>query len=198
MLENCDFIVIFPIYGQVGGIRKPDSRTWPIKLLLSLIVAFRLTKTENRPKKSLRSNTIALSKGVEFAKNMLLQKPLRHWCIIIKTLFKVLSIIIIRCCKDFGHTSLNVCFQLEFLSQRSPPYIGQGSWIRLWYLFNERIGDYLAFLMQFLSSKFSVKFSQLEYCKDLYHLPKFDKCWHSNLLPWWCYEIYWFLGVTAI
>ena len=25
MLENCDVIVIFPIYGQFGAIRKPDS-----------------------------------------------------------------------------------------------------------------------------------------------------------------------------
>ena len=68
MLENCDFIVIFPIYWQFGGIQNPDSRTWSIKLLLSLIVAFRLTKTESRPKKSLRSNTIALNKGIKFAK----------------------------------------------------------------------------------------------------------------------------------
>ena len=25
MLANCDFIVIFPIYGQFGAIWKPDS-----------------------------------------------------------------------------------------------------------------------------------------------------------------------------
>ena len=25
MSENCDVIVIFPIYGQFGAIRKPDS-----------------------------------------------------------------------------------------------------------------------------------------------------------------------------
>ena len=25
MWENCDVIVIFPIYGQFGAIRKPDS-----------------------------------------------------------------------------------------------------------------------------------------------------------------------------
>ena len=25
MLENCDVIAIFPIYGQTGAIRKPDS-----------------------------------------------------------------------------------------------------------------------------------------------------------------------------
>ena len=61
MLENCDFIVIFPI-------SKPDSRTCSIKRLLSLIAAFGLTKTEDRPKKCLRSNTITLSKGIEFAK----------------------------------------------------------------------------------------------------------------------------------
>ena len=26
MSENCDFIVISPIYGQFGAFRKPDSR----------------------------------------------------------------------------------------------------------------------------------------------------------------------------
>ena len=26
MLENCDIIVIFPIYGQVGAIQKLDSK----------------------------------------------------------------------------------------------------------------------------------------------------------------------------
>ena len=26
MSQNCDVIVIFPIYGQFGEIRKPDSR----------------------------------------------------------------------------------------------------------------------------------------------------------------------------
>ena len=26
MLENCDIIVIFSIYGQFGAIQKPDSR----------------------------------------------------------------------------------------------------------------------------------------------------------------------------
>ena len=26
MLENCDAIVIFPVYGQLGAIRKPDFR----------------------------------------------------------------------------------------------------------------------------------------------------------------------------
>ena len=26
MLENCDVIVIFPIYGQFGTMQKPDSR----------------------------------------------------------------------------------------------------------------------------------------------------------------------------
>ena len=25
MLVNCDFIVVFPIYGQFGAIRKPNS-----------------------------------------------------------------------------------------------------------------------------------------------------------------------------
>ena len=57
MLENCDFILIFPIYGQFGAIEKPYPRTSSIKFLLSVIVAFRPTKTENRSKKSLSSNT---------------------------------------------------------------------------------------------------------------------------------------------
>ena len=37
MSTNCDFIVIFPIYGQFGAIWKPDSDS------NSLIVTFYLT-----------------------------------------------------------------------------------------------------------------------------------------------------------
>ena len=44
---SCDLIVIFPIYDQFEAIWKPDSGTF------SLIVAFHLSKTENRIKKSL-------------------------------------------------------------------------------------------------------------------------------------------------
>ena len=28
MSENCDVIVVFPIYGQLGAIRKPDPNAW--------------------------------------------------------------------------------------------------------------------------------------------------------------------------
>ena len=50
---NCDAIVIFSI------------GTWSIKLIFSLIVAFYLTKTEDRRHSS---NIIALSKDTIFAK----------------------------------------------------------------------------------------------------------------------------------
>ena len=59
MSEN-DVIVIFPIYGQFGAIRKPDSGHVAcviIRLTFSLI----LTLLHN-------SHTIALSKGTIFAK----------------------------------------------------------------------------------------------------------------------------------
>ena len=41
MSEKCDLIDIFPIYGQFST-----------KLILSLVVIFYLTQTENRTKKS--------------------------------------------------------------------------------------------------------------------------------------------------
>ena len=40
MSENCAVITIFPIYGQFGAIRKPDSGAWSVKLIFSLIVTF--------------------------------------------------------------------------------------------------------------------------------------------------------------
>ena len=53
MSANCDVIIVFPIYGQFGAIRKPDSERMSVKLTFSLIVTFYLTKTENRTKKPL-------------------------------------------------------------------------------------------------------------------------------------------------
>ena len=53
MSANCDVIIVFPIYGQFGAIRKPDSGCMSVKLTFSLIVTFYLTKTENRTKKPL-------------------------------------------------------------------------------------------------------------------------------------------------
>ena len=50
MSENCDVIVIFRIFGQFGKVRRPESA----KFMFLLIVTFRLTKTGNRTKKSLK------------------------------------------------------------------------------------------------------------------------------------------------
>ena len=56
MWENCEIIIIFPIFGQFGTIRKPEE-WFPeecfVKVLFSLIVFFYLTKTESRTRKSL-------------------------------------------------------------------------------------------------------------------------------------------------
>ena len=48
MSENFDVIVIFPIYGQFGAIRKPDSRRIVCKTYIFIKNSFYLTKTENR------------------------------------------------------------------------------------------------------------------------------------------------------
>ena len=37
MSENCDVIVIFPIYGQFGAIRKPDSGRIACKIYIFII-----------------------------------------------------------------------------------------------------------------------------------------------------------------
>ena len=34
MLANCDVIIIFPIYGQFGAIREPDSRRITCKIYI--------------------------------------------------------------------------------------------------------------------------------------------------------------------
>ena len=49
MSETSDVIDIFPIYGQFEAIRKPIPA---VKLIFLLILAFYLTKTESRTKKS--------------------------------------------------------------------------------------------------------------------------------------------------
>ena len=51
MSENSDVTVIFPIYGQFGAIRKPDSGRIVSKTYA--LINSNLTKTENRTKKSL-------------------------------------------------------------------------------------------------------------------------------------------------
>ena len=53
MLENYDVIATFLIDGQFGAIWKPNSGTWSVKLLFSLVVVFCLIKTENKTKTSL-------------------------------------------------------------------------------------------------------------------------------------------------
>ena len=66
MSENCDVIFNFPIYGQSGAIRKPDSGLMVCKTFFfwktffSLIVTFYRTKTENKNKKSLNTAVILL------------------------------------------------------------------------------------------------------------------------------------------
>ena len=51
MLENCDVVAIFTIYGQFGGIRKPESGRIVCKTYIFFNI--NLTKTGNRTKKSL-------------------------------------------------------------------------------------------------------------------------------------------------
>ena len=53
MSTNCDVIVIFPIYGQYGAIRKRDSGRMAVKTYIFIKVTFYLTNIENRSKKSL-------------------------------------------------------------------------------------------------------------------------------------------------
>ena len=48
--ENWDVIVIFPIYGQFGEIRKLDSKRITCKSYIFINITFYLTKTENRTK----------------------------------------------------------------------------------------------------------------------------------------------------
>ena len=50
MLPNCYVIGTFPIYGQFGGIQKPNSVRIASKTMFPLTVTFYLTKTENRTK----------------------------------------------------------------------------------------------------------------------------------------------------
>ena len=51
MFEDCDVIVILPVYGHFVAIWILVS--WSITLTFSLTVTFYLTKTESRTKKSL-------------------------------------------------------------------------------------------------------------------------------------------------
>ena len=62
MSENCNVVAIFPIYGQFGAIRKPNSgrifcKTYIFiysNYTLKVTEHFYLTKTENRTKISLK------------------------------------------------------------------------------------------------------------------------------------------------
>ena len=54
MSANCDVMALFPIYGQFGDIRRPDSGRIVCKVTFSLIVTFYFTKPKNRAKKSLK------------------------------------------------------------------------------------------------------------------------------------------------
>ena len=62
MSENCDVIVIFPIYGQFSVIRKPNSGCIAYKTYINLPFISQKLKVELKNHK-LSSHTIALSKG---------------------------------------------------------------------------------------------------------------------------------------
>ena len=47
MSENCDAIVIFPIFGQFGAIRKPDSRRIVCKIYIFTILQNLKTELKN-------------------------------------------------------------------------------------------------------------------------------------------------------
>ena len=54
MLESCDVLVIFPVYGQFGAIWKLNSGdAESVKLTFALRASLYLTKSENRTKKSI-------------------------------------------------------------------------------------------------------------------------------------------------
>ena len=72
MPANCDVIFIFPIYGQLGAIRKPDSGRIVCKtyIFLLVVVTFILQKLKTELKNLCHScHTIVLNKGTIFAKN---------------------------------------------------------------------------------------------------------------------------------
>ena len=72
MLTNCDVIVIFPIYGQFGAIRKPDSGRIVCKtyIFIKSNHFFILQKLRIELENLLYSfHTIGLSKGSIFPKN---------------------------------------------------------------------------------------------------------------------------------
>ena len=54
MSKNCDVSVIIPLYGQFGGITKPDSVTIDCKTYVFINSSFLSYETENRTKKSLK------------------------------------------------------------------------------------------------------------------------------------------------
>ena len=71
MSANCDVIVICPVYGQFGAIRKPDSGNPALKLTFALLATYYLLQKLKTELKNLQhsSHTIALKKGTIFAKN---------------------------------------------------------------------------------------------------------------------------------
>ena len=68
--QNCDVIVIFPIDGQFGAIRTPDSEHIVCKtyIFISSNLILKKLKTKNLTEKH-SSYDIALNKGTMIAKN---------------------------------------------------------------------------------------------------------------------------------
>ena len=114
MLENCDVIVIFLIYGQFGTTWKPDSRRIGCKtniFINSSLLSYKnwkqIWKIFNRALTLLLSNdTIFPKKSWFFAKKMLTPVNLRepwysevyflrqHMCVYLRTKFQAPSIIL--------------------------------------------------------------------------------------------------------
>ena len=69
MSTNCDFIVIFPIYGQFGAIRKADSGRIVCKAYIFITSNLLFTKTENRTKESLTQLSLLWVKAPKTQKN---------------------------------------------------------------------------------------------------------------------------------
>ena len=79
MSENCDVIVIFPVYGQFGAIQKPDSGRIVCKTYVFINSnLFFLTKTKNR--------TIAKNADISRIKRALVLKSIfsetRYVCLL--------------------------------------------------------------------------------------------------------------------
>ena len=68
MSAICDVNVIFPIYGQLGAIWKPDSGRKKYIFIKSNLLSYKNSKQNIKISNTASSHTIALSKGTIFSK----------------------------------------------------------------------------------------------------------------------------------